>query len=227
MRQITTPAIVLRRTNYGEADRIVSFLTPTGKLKALVKGVRRSKSKLAGGIELFSISSVTFMETRGDLARIISTRLEMHFDAIVGDLPRMMFGYEAMKLMDKLIDNEAGPSYYELLKLTLQAAADLDLPLASLEQWFYLRLLKLQGHEPNLKTDLEGKKLNESNLYEFSPDDMCFRQSSSGSFRADHIKVMRLSLTHQPMVLKQIKNSANLTEPLRDLTREMVNFYIH
>lgn len=227
MRQITTPAIVLRRTNYGEADRIVSFLTPAGKLNAIVKGVRRSKSRLAGGIELFSISSVTFMETRGDLARIISTRLETHFDAFLGDLTRMMFGYEAMKLMDKIIDGEAGPAYYELLKLTLEGLSDLELPLVSLEQWFYLRLLKLQGHEPNLKTDLEGKKLSEENLYEFSPEDMCFRQSSNGGFRADHVKIMRLSLTHQPGMLKQIKNSTELTESLRDLTKDMVNFYIH
>ena len=39
MRQQTSPAIVLRRTNYGEADRIVTFLTPIGKISAIVKGV--------------------------------------------------------------------------------------------------------------------------------------------------------------------------------------------
>ena len=73
MKQQTTPAIILRRTNYGEADRIVTFLTPIGKIRAMVKGVRRSKSKLAGGIELFSESTVTFLETRGDLARVVSS----------------------------------------------------------------------------------------------------------------------------------------------------------
>lgn len=48
-----TRAIVLRRTNYGETDRILNLLTPEGKKSVLAKGVRREKSKLAGGIELF------------------------------------------------------------------------------------------------------------------------------------------------------------------------------
>ncbi len=116
MKQQTTPVIILRRTNYGEADRIISFLTPTGKISALVKGVRRSKSKLAGGIELFSESTIVFMRTKGELARIISTRLETYWENIVGDLPRMMFGYEAMKLLGQIIEDEAERSYYELLK---------------------------------------------------------------------------------------------------------------
>jgi DNA repair protein RecO (recombination protein O) len=51
MRQFRTQAIILNRTDYGEADRIISFLTPDhGKVKAIAKAVRKSKSKLAGGI---------------------------------------------------------------------------------------------------------------------------------------------------------------------------------
>ena len=136
MKQQTTPAIILRRTNYGEADRIVTFLTPIGKIRAMVKGVRRSKSKLAAGIELFSESTVTFLETRGDLARVVSTRLETHWDPIIGDLQRMMFGYEAMKMLDKIIEDEAGREYFDLLRATLDALADLDLPLVAVEPWF-------------------------------------------------------------------------------------------
>ena len=44
-----TLAIVLRRTDFGEADRIVNLLTPNGKQVAIARGVRKPKSKLAGG----------------------------------------------------------------------------------------------------------------------------------------------------------------------------------
>ena len=54
-----TQAIVLRRTNYGEADRILKVITPQGQRSIMAKGVRREKSKLAGGIELFAISDMT------------------------------------------------------------------------------------------------------------------------------------------------------------------------
>ena len=217
MRQQTSPAIVLRRTNYGEADRIVTFLTPVGKVRAIVKGVRRSKSKLAGGIELFSESTITFLQTQGDLQRIISTRLEIHWDGIVGDLQRMMFGYEAMKLLDKHIEDDAERDYYDLLKNTLAALGDTSLPLAGVKVWFYSRLLRLQGREPNLSTDHTGAKLKQDQLYGFSVDDMSFYPSTDGVFRADHIKLLRLFSAHRPQILLQVKNLSEIITPLEPL----------
>ena len=49
-------AIVLKRTDYAEADRIIQLLTPQGRRTVIAKGVRRQRSKLAGGIELFAVS---------------------------------------------------------------------------------------------------------------------------------------------------------------------------
>ena len=55
-----TIGIVLKRNNYGEADRLVVVFTEKfGKITLIAKGVRRLKSKIAGSIELFSISDLT------------------------------------------------------------------------------------------------------------------------------------------------------------------------
>lgn len=221
MRQITTPAIILRRTNYGEADRIVTFLTPTGKLRAIVKGVRRSKSKLAGGIELFSESTVTFIEGKSDLATIISTRLNVHWDGIVGDLQRMMFGYEAMKLIDKVIEDDAERDYYEILRMTLEGLADSTTPLAAVELWFYVRILRLLGHGVNLKTDQDGRNLVDNTLYTFSVENMCFSPNNSGQYRSDHIKLLRLSLSQPVTVLKQVKQVGELSKALQPLFKQL------
>lgn len=221
MRQQTSPAIVLRRTNYGEADRIVTFLTPIGKVKAIVKGVRRSKSKLAGGIELFSESTITFLQTQGDLQRIISTRLETHWDGIVGDLQRMMFGYEAMKLMDTIIEDEAERDYYELLRDTLAILGEVEVSLSGIKTWFYLRLLKLQGREPNLHTDQGGAKLVDDELYGFSPEEMCFYSSPNGTFRTEHIKLLRLLASHKSQVLRQVKDLSATAKPLETLLEQI------
>lgn len=221
MKQQTTPAIILRRTNYGEADRIVTFLTPIGKIRAIVKGVRRSKSKLAGGIELFSESTITFLDTRGSLARIISTRLETHWDPIVGDLQRMMFGYETMKMLDIIVEDEAGREYFDLLRATLDALADLELPLTALEIWFFMRLLKLQGKEPNLATDSSGVVLKPDNLYTFSTESMSFSNSAVGTFTPDHVKLLRLTQSHAPKLLKQVKNVQVISEQLKPLIQQL------
>ena len=58
MKQSRTHGIVLTRVDYGEADRIITMLTPEGKITLMVRGVRRIKSKLAGGVELFSVSEM-------------------------------------------------------------------------------------------------------------------------------------------------------------------------
>ncbi|MET0980164.1 MAG: DNA repair protein RecO, partial [Candidatus Saccharimonadales bacterium] len=67
MTALRTRAIVLRRTNFGEADRILQLLTPDGKKSVMARGVRREKSKLAGGIELFAVCDVVITEGKGSL----------------------------------------------------------------------------------------------------------------------------------------------------------------
>ena len=67
MNQLVTDGIVLSRVNYGEADRIIKLLTPeAGKLSLMARGVRKPKSKLAGGIELFSIKPKRHWTQRTD-----------------------------------------------------------------------------------------------------------------------------------------------------------------
>jgi DNA repair protein RecO (recombination protein O) len=54
-RRYTTDAIVLSRFDYGEADRILTLVTPgLGKLKAIAKGIRRQKSRIGGSLEPFA-----------------------------------------------------------------------------------------------------------------------------------------------------------------------------
>ena len=54
-RRYTTDAIVLSRFDLGEADRVLTLITPTGgKLKAIAKGVRRPTSRLGGSLEPFA-----------------------------------------------------------------------------------------------------------------------------------------------------------------------------
>src|SRR5215213_5054728 len=54
-RRYTTDAIVLSRFDLGEADRVLTLITPTGgKLKAIAKGIRRPTSRLGGSLEPFA-----------------------------------------------------------------------------------------------------------------------------------------------------------------------------
>jgi len=58
-RLLRTEAIVIKRVDFGEADKILTLYTPyMGKLRAVAKGVRRPTSKLGGHVELFTHSQL-------------------------------------------------------------------------------------------------------------------------------------------------------------------------
>src|SRR6185312_3193508 len=156
------------RTDFAEADRILTFLTNShGKVRGLAKGVRKSKSKLAGGLELFSVSDLTMLIGRGEINTVMSTRLIKHYGSIVKDLKRTELAFETLRLINKTTEDAPEPQYYELLNSTLEALDNLELEPQITFLWFSMQLLKLSGHSPNLKTDINGDKLTASASYDF------------------------------------------------------------
>jgi DNA repair protein RecO (recombination protein O) len=196
--QVTT-GIVLARIDYGEADRILTLLTPDqGKLRLIAKGVRRVKSKLAGGIELFSVTDVTFMRGRGEIGRLISTRLITHYGNIVTNLDRTMAGYDFIKQLNRATEDEPEPEYFHLLEQTFVALNDATISLDLIRLWFTAQLLQQSGHAPNLHTELSGNKLVAGRRYEFSFDDSGFVARPDAPYGADAIKFLRLTFGGNP-----------------------------
>jgi len=177
MKQTVTQGIILTRTNFGEADRIVTIITSDqGKIRGLAKGVRKVKSKLAGGIELFSVSDISFIKGRGEVSTITSTRLKTHYGNIVKDVNRTMFGYELLKIINRATEDNVGEEYFALLNNGLAGLDDDKLSQQLIELWLYMQLLKLGGHSPNLKTDVAGDKLADKQDFTFDFDKMANTQ---------------------------------------------------
>lgn len=228
MNQNTTKGIVLSRTDFGEADRVITLLTPDyGKLRLMAKGVRRVKSKLAGGIELFSISDITFIKGRGDIGTLVSSRLRQHYGNIVKNIERTMLGYDLIKRLNKATEDEAEPAYFELLEQVFVALDDPVLSQELVRIWFAAQLLRLGGHTPNLQTEANGEKLRADVQYEFSFDDVAFAQRPAGNFRADDIKFLRLLFSgNQPVVLAKVTGSATRVEAIKPLVQFMQQQYV-
>jgi DNA repair protein RecO (recombination protein O) len=199
MTDLRTRSLVLRRTNYGEADRIVQLITPEGKRSVMVKGARREKSKLAGGIELLVLGDITIHDGKGELGVLTSARIVKFYGKILQDYDRLQFAYEAMKLVARGSEHIDSPEFFGILTGTfegLDSAASIDL----VQAWFYLRLAKVLGEELNLGTDADGEKLNSTTVYIYDVDDQAFRASEYGGITADHIKLLRV-MTHNDLNL--------------------------
>lgn len=204
MKTTRTRAIILRRTNYGEADRILQLLTPEGRRSVMARGVRREKSKLAGGIELFAISDVVVGEGKGELGILTSARLVHFYHHIIADYERLQFGYAAISLIAKASETVDEPEWYELLSELLMALDNRTMALELTETWFYVRYAGLLGHQLNLEIDVNGEPLLADKKYRYDSAEQGLVEWTSGSLSGEHIKLLRLIATRSLKVLAQV-----------------------
>lgn len=204
MKSLRTRAIVLRRTNYGEADRIVQLLTPTGKKSVMAKSVRREKSRLAGGIELFAICDVVISEGKGDLGILTSARLVQFYNHIMQDYDRMQFAYTVIKHITKASEMVDEPDWYDVLAEVLMGLDTHSIPLPLIQTWFYLHYAALLGHELNLTRDNTGEKLSPEAHYRYDETEQGLRAINNGEIGPEHIKLLRLIATKPIKTLVQI-----------------------
>lgn len=227
MNQFTSAGITLVRTDYGEADRIVTFLTPHfGKVRTMAKGVRRPKSKLAGGIELFSISDLTLIKGKGELHTLVSSRLKIHFGDIVTDITRTMLGYDMLKIINRVLEDEGGEEFFELLRDSLEMLNNLKAPVELAEASFLMRLMRILGHEPNLTADVKGAPLVATERYQFSYDDMGFFPFGNGPFTQNHLKLLRLLGHNKPEALLKVKDIKSFLAELIPLIKNMSRQFV-
>lgn len=185
-------AIVLRRTDYSEADRVLQLLTTKGRRSVIAKGVRREKSKLAGGIELFAISDVVIRQGRGELGMLTSARMVAFYRHILEDYERMQFAYTALKLVAQASETVDEPAWFTLLAATLEHLDNPGVHRQLIETWFYVNYATLLGDELNVHLDVSGHALDSGKMYMYDESEKALRPSEQGSIGASHIKLLRL-----------------------------------
>ena len=146
-----TEAVVLRHTRSGEADRIVTLLTPSyGKLKAVVKGVLRPTSHMAGHLELFARSRLLLAHARG-LDIITQAQLVDSHAGIRADLDRMSAAAYMAELVDKFTEEEhEAPAIYHTLTRTLAWLSTSSQPEMAV-RYLETRVLEGAGYQPELQ----------------------------------------------------------------------------
>ncbi|TDX51055.1 DNA replication and repair protein RecO [Orenia marismortui] len=156
-----TDAIVLRNYEFDEADKIVSlFSKEKGKIKVVAKGVRKTKSTLAAGLQPFVYNNILVYQGKSELGKLSQCEIKEPFNKIRGDIYKMAYASYIVELIDELtIDKEDNQLVFSLLLLTLRLVDRLD-DLELITRVFELKLLKLLGYEPYLNSCVEcGKEL--------------------------------------------------------------------
>ena len=142
--------VVLRTHKLGEADRIVTFLTrDNGKVRAVAKGVRKTKSRFGGRLEPPSHAQLLLYQGR-ELDIVSQAETIDHFRPVRDDLDRLGRAVSMLEAADQLaLEREPNPRLYEMLVGALRALSDQDAPLVL--AGFFLKVLALEGFRPQVE----------------------------------------------------------------------------
>ena len=218
---VKTLAYVLRRTNYGEADRILNLITPAGKMSAIAKGVRKEKSKLAGGVEMFSLTLLNIHKGKGDLCLITSAKMQKFYSKILSDLRKMELGSMILKKISLAAESSDSPEYFKITDTSLAALND-DVNADLVESWFLINLAKVMGEEINLYRDADDKELDAKKKYHFDFYEKVFVNQENGEFGVEEIKLMRMMATMDLKIITRVKNVEMLIPKILNLVRSVI-----
>ncbi len=146
-----TEGLILRRSDLGEADRLLLIATPEGKRRVIAKGVRKTTSKLAGHLELFTHTALQLAVGR-NLDLITQSQTLNNHATLRTSLSRLSCAYYTAELYDRFTeeDDENRALFNLLVEIMglLDQTRNPDLALRSYE----LSLLNLVGYRPQLQT---------------------------------------------------------------------------
>lgn len=195
---IRTDAVILRRSDFGEADRLLVLLTPGhGKLRAIAKGARKPTARKTGHVELFALADLLLARGR-DLYIVAQAETKEPFLALREDLVRSTYAHHLAELLDRFTaEQDTGRDEFELLVAALGwlcQGADPRL----VARYFELRLLGLAGFAPSLFQCSLGQE-------RLKPQDQFFSPVDGGVICPDHHAGMTRGLPISLDALKTLR----------------------
>ncbi len=230
-RTFRTDAVVLRRQDFGEADRLLMILTPDhGKFRAVAKGARKPVARKTGHVELFALVDMLIARGR-ELHIVTQAETKEPFLPLREDLVRATYANHLVELLDRFtVEQDASHAEFDLLVNALGwLCTDVDPRLAA--RYYEMRLLGLAGFAPSLHQCAIGQE----NL---EPQDQFFSPLDGGVICPDHHAGMDRGMLVSLMELKILRymqtrpweaiSVLEISAPLHlDLERLMLAYITH
>jgi DNA repair protein RecO (recombination protein O) len=171
-RSFRTDALILRRHDFNEADRLLTLYTPEyGKIRAIAKGARRPAGRKTGHVELFTRAAMIINWGR-ELHVVAQAEMLEAFLPLRESLDRGAYANYVIEMLDHFSEfEEQNMGLYHLLDSTLGWLSEPEADLRLIARYFELSLLRYVGFQPSLFQCAIGQEpLNPQNQY-FSATD--------------------------------------------------------
>lgn len=173
---LKTEAFVIKSFKYGETSRIVTLFTrDNGKISAIVKGIRGSKSRLSGTLETMNyVNVILYHKVNRELQLITNAEYISSFKSMLLDLDKLESGYRIIDILNKsVIENESNESLFDLLIKVYGGIDKCSGNSLCYALYFQMELAKILGLNPGIEELLKEKEtffdknefyLNESSI---------------------------------------------------------------
>jgi len=228
-------AIILKRSNLGEADRLLTLYTPhRGKQRVTAKGVRRPTSRKAGHLELFT--HVQLLLARGRTLDIVTQAETISaFPKLRTDLTRTSSAYYVVELLDRFTGEEIeNAPLFDLLRQALTWLND-EPDVAPVLRFYELRLLGLVGYQPQLFQCVRCTARISPQINYFSIGDggvvcpSCAQdRTEPGLLRiaVNPLKVMRYFQTHPFAECRQIRLGPEIWKDVEGIMLRYITYHL-
>ncbi len=224
---VQTEGIVLKTFDFRETSRIATFFTKDyGKVKGVLKGIRKDPKKFGSHIDKFSVNDLVYYQSRNsDLHLISQCDLKEYFFPVRQDYKRSLAANYALELVNMIMPvEEENKDIYAMLRQYLQSLGDIA-DIDKLVHAFQIKTLLFSGFRPHLDCCVKCEKkvharaqfsLRSGGLIcgECPIDELNATTISQGAVasilyieKSDWEKCLRLGLT--PSVKKELKYILN------------------
>ncbi len=225
-------ALIIRRSDLGEADKILTIFTPHfGKLRVVAKGVRKVTSRLAGHVELFTRSQMLLAKAR-NLDIVTQSETVDSYRGLHDDLDRVAHAYYAAELLDALTPDELeNYAVYKLMQEGFSLLAGDSDPDRVL-RWLELQLLGYLGYAPELSLCVECRNDLSPTTNGFSPAlggvvcASCRRIGVGRDLSVNALKVMRLMQRNPYSAVSRLRADTELQDELQAVMQSYLTYIL-
>lgn len=229
---INTQAIVLKSVRYKENDLILTLFTrKLGKISAIAKGAKKSKSPLLSSSQVFSYSNYT-LKKQNDIYRIVQTDVIKSFYDIAYDIDSFSYATYILKLVENsTFENQTNNRLFLLLAKTLNFYTNKDIDKYFLTRIFELQFIDYLGFKPILNKCIvctSTKNIYKFNAYEGGVicDDCSKNSTDTISLDVTTIRLMEYILSNDINICVRAKVSKFILYELENVIRNYLKVHL-
>ncbi|MEK7664046.1 MAG: DNA repair protein RecO [Patescibacteria group bacterium] len=224
-----TQGFVFKKEDNLDTNKVFSVFTKDfGRIEVLGRAIRKVNSKLRGGIEIFSLSSIEFIQGRKKKT-LTDTMFIEKFKNIFLDREKLEIACKISEVFDNFIKGEeSDEKIWNLLVDVFEKLNQCHLKADHCQMmyhYFFWNFISVLGYTPELLHCAScSKKLNPYELY-FSNKEggvvckSCYFQKRDGiKIKSDTVKILRLMLKKEWVILSKIRVEDNMQKALKEVS---------